>query len=69
VIAGVGALCAIPLTWWAKLARDTNKELTPSLHWSEPYVSGDSYVKIKNHSVSVASADIRSFIEVIGKQN
>ncbi len=33
------------------------------------YVSGDSYVKIKNHSVSVASADIRSFIEVIGKQN
>jgi predicted MFS family arabinose efflux permease len=43
VIAGVGALCAIPLTWWAKLARDTNKELTPSLHWSEPYVSGDSF--------------------------
>lgn len=33
------------------------------------YVSGDSYVKIKNHSVSVASADIRSFIEVLGKQN
>ncbi len=33
------------------------------------YVSGDSYVKIKNHSVSVASADIRSFIEVVGKQN
>lgn len=26
------------------------------------YVSGDSYVKIKNHSVSVASADIRNFI-------
>lgn len=26
------------------------------------YVSGDSYVKIKNHSVSVATADIRSFI-------
>lgn len=33
------------------------------------YVSGDSYVKIKNHSVSVASADIRSFITDIGKQN
>ena len=33
------------------------------------YVSGDSYVKIKNHSVSVASADIRSFIEFAGKQN
>lgn len=33
------------------------------------YVSGDSYVKIKNHSVSVASADIRSFIAVAGKQN
>lgn len=33
------------------------------------YVSGDSYVKIKNHSVSVASADIRSFITEIGKQN
>ncbi len=33
------------------------------------YVSGDSYVKIKNHSVSVASADIRSFIEILGKQN
>lgn len=33
------------------------------------YVSGDSYVKIKNHSVSVASADIRSFIEVVGRQN
>jgi len=27
------------------------------------YVSGDSYVKIKNHSVSVASAEIRSFIK------
>ena len=26
------------------------------------YVSGDSYVKIKNHSVSVASAEIRNFI-------
>jgi len=26
------------------------------------YVSGDSYVKIKNHSVSVATADIRNFI-------
>ncbi len=26
------------------------------------YVNGDSYVKIKNHSVSVATADIRSFI-------
>jgi len=33
------------------------------------YVSGDSYVKIKNHSVSVASADIRSFIGVIDRQN
>ncbi len=33
------------------------------------YVSGDSYVKIKNHSVSVATADIRSFITEIGKQN
>lgn len=33
------------------------------------YVSGDSYVKIKNHSVSVASADIRSFITAVGKQN
>lgn len=26
------------------------------------YVNGDEYVKIKNHSVSVASADIRDFI-------
>ncbi len=26
------------------------------------YVSGDSYVKIKNHSVSVATAEIRNFI-------
>jgi len=26
------------------------------------YVNGDEYVKIKNHSVSVATADIRSFI-------
>lgn len=26
------------------------------------YVNGDEYVKIKNHSVSVASADIRNFI-------
>ena len=26
------------------------------------YVNGDSYVKIKNHSVSVATTDIRSFI-------
>ncbi len=26
------------------------------------YVNGDEYVKIKNHSVSVASADIKSFI-------
>lgn len=26
------------------------------------YVSGDSYVKIKNHSVSVASAEIRNFM-------
>ncbi len=33
------------------------------------YVSGDSYVKIKNHSVSVATADIRSFITATGKQN
>jgi len=27
------------------------------------YVSGDSYVKIKNHSVSVASAEIRNFMK------
>jgi len=27
------------------------------------YVSGDSYVKIKNHSVSVASAEIRNFMQ------
>lgn len=27
------------------------------------YVNGDSYVKIKNHSVSVASAEIRNFME------
>ncbi|OED39444.1 hypothetical protein AB833_15395 [Chromatiales bacterium (ex Bugula neritina AB1)] len=34
------------------------------------YVNGDSYVKIKNHSVSVATADIRSFItEVNSLQN
>lgn len=26
------------------------------------YVNGDQYVKIKNHSVSVASADIRNFL-------
>lgn len=27
------------------------------------YVSGDSYIKIKNHSVSVASAEIRNFMQ------
>ncbi len=32
------------------------------------YVSGDSYVKIKNHSVSVASADIRNFITEESRQ-
>ena len=26
------------------------------------YVNGDEYIKIKNHSVSVASTDIRNFI-------
>lgn len=35
----MGALSAILLTWWAKLARDAEVELTPSLHWSEPQVS------------------------------
>jgi len=32
------------------------------------YVNGDRYVKIKNHSVSVASADIRNFISSWGSQ-
>jgi len=27
------------------------------------YVNGDEYVKIKNHSVSVAMNDIRTFID------
>lgn len=41
VIAACGSLAAIPLTWRAKLARDPNMDLTPSMHWPEPHLGAD----------------------------
>jgi MFS family permease len=39
-IAAAGALLAIPLTWRWKLQAAANIDLTPSMHWPEPIISG-----------------------------
>lgn len=41
LIAAAGALAAIPLVWRAKLGQGEGLDLTPSLHWPAPVVSGD----------------------------
>jgi MFS family permease len=41
ILAAVGALIAIPLTWRWKLQTGTRLDLTPSLHWPTPIVAGE----------------------------
>lgn len=43
IIAGIGALIAIPLTRRATLARDPDVELSPSLHWPEPQIDDSRF--------------------------
>jgi predicted MFS family arabinose efflux permease len=40
-IAAAGILIAIPLTWRWRLQGGANVDLTPSLHWAAPVVSGE----------------------------
>jgi len=41
ILAAVGALIAIPLTWRWKLQTGARLDLTPSLHWPTPIVAGE----------------------------
>lgn len=41
LIASAGALLAIPVVWHAKLGQGERLDLTPSLHWPAPVVSGE----------------------------
>lgn len=41
ILAAVGALIAIPLTWRWKLQTGARLDLTPSLHWPVPIVAGE----------------------------
>jgi len=41
VIAAIGALVAIPLTWRWKLQTGAGFDLTPSMHWPAPIVASD----------------------------
>lgn len=41
LVAAGGAVLAIALTWRAKLQQGAAMDLTPSMHWPEPVVSGD----------------------------
>ena len=41
VVAAVGALIAIPLTWRWKLQTGAGLDLTPSLHWPAPIAAGE----------------------------
>jgi hypothetical protein len=39
-VAAAGALLAIPLTWWWKLQTAQGMDLTPSMSWPAPIVTG-----------------------------
>jgi MFS family permease len=41
ILAALGALAAIPLTWHAKLQAAAGLDLTPSMHWPTPVVAED----------------------------
>ena len=41
LIAAVGAVLAIPLTWAWKLQTGPGLDLTPSMHWPEPVIAAD----------------------------
>ncbi len=41
ILAGLGALIAVPLMWRWKLQTGTALDLTPSMHWPTPVLSGD----------------------------
>ncbi|MGD1926768.1 MAG: MFS transporter [Paracoccaceae bacterium] len=41
IIAAVGAVALIPLTRWAHLQLGASMDLSPSMHWPEPVISGD----------------------------
>src|SRR6266403_1695203 len=41
ILAGLGALIAVPLVWRWKLQTGTALDLTPSMHWPTPVLSGD----------------------------
>jgi predicted MFS family arabinose efflux permease len=40
-IAAIGALLALPLTWGMKLQTGAGVDLTPSMHWPAPVVTGE----------------------------
>jgi MFS family permease len=42
IIAALGALILIPLTWRAHLGQGETMDLTPSMHWSEPVLATDT---------------------------
>ena len=42
VIAGVGALIAIPLTWHAKINQAEHMDMSPSMHWPQPLVQDET---------------------------
>jgi hypothetical protein len=41
ILAAVGTLIAIPLTWRWKLQTGAHLDLTPSMHWPAPIVAGE----------------------------
>jgi quinol monooxygenase YgiN len=41
LVAAVGAVLAVPLTWAWKLHTGAGLDLTPSMHWPEPVVAAD----------------------------
>jgi len=41
LVAGAGALLAVPLTWAWRLQTGPGLDLTPSMHWPEPVVAAD----------------------------
>lgn len=69
IVAAVGALTGIPLTWFAKLGLGEQMDLTPSSHWPTPVVAddgmvGDGPVRIEiTYTVTEDKAD--AFLEAL----
>ncbi len=64
IIAAIGALALIPLTWRARLGQGETLDLSPSMHWPEPVLATDKapdgpvMIQISYH---VANADQKAF--------